>query len=212
MGDLAETHVPSQPRHVSRASLPTTPLPPRPCFRVPSLHLSLLYSPSWSMWEPSMSSMIEAYTCSACTVARMPTWPCNKRMSSSPLVLGSTIAQRGKWIVSNSSPHSSTIRTDVLPVFTPAACAAAQQGRGGIIHFEIMPKNVNKVVDASIPVVGDMVANLASLVPLIRSSPSTEWFSDIKSWKEKYPFTYAPSTNGGLMKPQEIIQEFDKQT
>ena len=103
-------------------------------------------------------------------------------------------------------------RTDVSPAFAPAARAAAQQGRGGIIHFEIMPKNVNKVVDASIPVVGDVVANLASLVPLIRSSPRTEWFSDIQSWKEKYPFTYAPSSNGGLMKPQEVIQELDKQT
>src|SRR6266481_755188 len=48
-GDSAETRVPSQPRRVSRASLPTTPLPPRPRFRAPSLHLSLLRSPAWSM-------------------------------------------------------------------------------------------------------------------------------------------------------------------
>src|SRR6266481_3818449 len=154
-GDLAETRVPSQPRRVSRASLPPTPPLPRPRFRAPSLHLSLLHSPTWSMRKPSMSSMLEAYTCSACTVAHMPTWPCNKRMSSSSLVLGWTIAQRGKCIVSNSGPHSSTIQTDMLPAFAPAARTAAQQGRGGIIHFEIMPKNVNKVVDASIPVVGD---------------------------------------------------------
>jgi acetolactate synthase I/II/III large subunit len=96
--------------------------------------------------------------------------------------------------------------------FAPAARAAAQQGRGGIIHFEIMPKNVNKVIDASIPVLGDVVANLASLVPLIRSSPRTEWFSNIKTWKQDYPFTYTPSTNGALMKPQQIIEELDKQT
>jgi len=102
--------------------------------------------------------------------------------------------------------------TGKVDAFAPAARAAAQQGRGGIIHFEIMPKNVNKVVDASIPVLGDVVANLASLVPLIRSSPRTEWFSDIKAWKTEYPFTYAPSTNGALMKPQEVIQELDKQT
>lgn len=75
-----------------------------------------------------------------------------------------------------------------------------------------MPKNVNKVVDASIPVLGDVVANMASLVPLIRSSPRTNWFSDIKAWKQDYPFTYAPSADGSLMKPQEIIEELDKQT
>src|SRR6266481_8560996 len=39
----------SQPRRVSRASLPPTPPPPRPRFRPPSLHLSLLRSPTWSM-------------------------------------------------------------------------------------------------------------------------------------------------------------------
>src|SRR5882724_11712057 len=99
-----------------------------------------------------------------------------------------------------------------MSVFAPAARAAAQQGCGGIVHFEIMPKNVNKVVDASIPVVGDVVANLASLVPLIRSSPRIKWFSDIRSWKDMYPFTYVPSRNGELMKPQEVIQELDKQT
>lgn len=75
-----------------------------------------------------------------------------------------------------------------------------------------MPKNVNKVIDASIPILGDVVANMASLVPLIRSSPRSEWFSDIKAWKKAYPFTYVPSTNGALMKPQEVIQELDKQT
>src|SRR6266481_6849640 len=48
-GDLAETRVPSQPRRVSRASLPTMPPPPRPRFRAPSLHLSLRRSPAWSM-------------------------------------------------------------------------------------------------------------------------------------------------------------------
>src|SRR6266481_4590455 len=41
--------MPSQPRRVSRASLPPMPAPPRPHFRAPSLHLSLLCSPAWSM-------------------------------------------------------------------------------------------------------------------------------------------------------------------
>ncbi|KAF8584094.1 acetolactate synthase [Ramaria rubella] len=102
--------------------------------------------------------------------------------------------------------------TGKLEEFAPAARMAAQQGRGGIIHFEILPKNINKVVDASIPVLGDVVANLALLVPLIRWSQRSEWFSDINSWKGKYPFTYVPSVKGNAMKPQEVIQEFDKQS
>jgi acetolactate synthase-1/2/3 large subunit len=99
-----------------------------------------------------------------------------------------------------------------LPEFAPAAKAAAAQGRGGIIHFEIQPKNINKVVDAQIPILGDVIDNLAHLVPLIKFSPRTEWFADVYKWKTSYPFTYEPSAPGARMKPQEVIEELDKQT
>jgi acetolactate synthase-1/2/3 large subunit len=104
--------------------------------------------------------------------------------------------------------------TGVVSTFAPAARAAALQGRGGIIHFEIQPKNINKVVDASIPILGDVVSNLASMVPLIKPSPRTEWFADIADWKQKYPFTYVKSSpkNGDRLKPQEVIEELDRQT
>ncbi|OBZ65761.1 Acetolactate synthase, mitochondrial [Grifola frondosa] len=102
--------------------------------------------------------------------------------------------------------------TGKVDTFAPAARAAAQQGRGGIIHFEIQPKNINKVVDASIPILGDVVANMAALVPLIRSSPRKQWFEDIRKWKAEFPFTYEKSKEGRLMKPQEVIEELDRQT
>ncbi|KAH0583462.1 Acetolactate synthase, mitochondrial [Termitomyces sp. J132] len=102
--------------------------------------------------------------------------------------------------------------TGKLDGFAPAAKAAAAQGRGGIIHFEIMPKNINKVVEASIPILGDVVTNLASLVPLIKSSPREEWFRDIQHWKKSYPFTYTPGSKGDKLKPQAVIEELDKQT
>lgn len=102
--------------------------------------------------------------------------------------------------------------TGKVDTFAPAAKAAAAQGRGGIIHFEIQPKNINKIVDAQIPVMGDVVSNMASLLPFIRSSPRKQWFADIKEWKSEYPFTYEKSKDGGLMKPQEVIEELDRQT
>jgi acetolactate synthase I/II/III large subunit len=102
--------------------------------------------------------------------------------------------------------------TGVVDKFAPAARAAALQGRGGIIHFEVMPKNINKVINASIPIVGDVITNLASLVPLIRPSPRNEWFANIKEWKGSYPFTYVKSQNGDRLKPQEVIEEMDRQT
>ncbi|KAG6330267.1 hypothetical protein ID866_8822 [Astraeus odoratus] len=104
--------------------------------------------------------------------------------------------------------------TGKVDTFAPAARAAAAQGRGGIIHFEIQPKNINKVVDASIPIIGDVVSNLSVLVPLVRSSPRAQWFADIKQWKKKYPFTYVKTSPGpdSRMKPQEVIEELDRQT
>lgn len=104
--------------------------------------------------------------------------------------------------------------TGKVDTFAPAARAAAAQGRGGIIHFEIQPKNINKVVEASIPIVGDVVANLSSLVPLVRSVSRSQWFTDINAWKKKYPFTYTKSIpgSGSCMKPQEVIEELDRQT
>jgi acetolactate synthase-1/2/3 large subunit len=102
--------------------------------------------------------------------------------------------------------------TGKVSTFAPAARAAALEGRGGIIHFEIQPKNVNKIVDAHIPVLGDVVDNLRLLVPKIKSSPREEWFKTIKGWKADYPFTYVPSAEGARAKPQEVVEELDKQT
>ncbi|KAG8908514.1 Acetolactate synthase, mitochondrial [Tulasnella sp. 403] len=101
--------------------------------------------------------------------------------------------------------------TGKIPAFAPAARAAALQGRGGIIHFEVQPKNINKVIDAQIPVLGDVVENLAALVPMIRYSSRKQWFADIQGWKQKYPFTYEKSASGERMKPQEVIEELEKQ-
>jgi acetolactate synthase I/II/III large subunit len=108
--------------------------------------------------------------------------------------------------------------TGKVDTFAPAARAAAISGRGGIIHFEILPKNVNKVVEAQIPILGDVVAGLDALVPLIRSPASNgmaeardKWLAEIKGWKNKYPFTYDASKPNEHMKPQEVIEELDRQ-
>jgi acetolactate synthase-1/2/3 large subunit len=96
--------------------------------------------------------------------------------------------------------------------FAPAAKAAALEGRGGIIHFEIQPKNVNKVVETQIPVLGDVVASLAELVPQLESVDRSEWLNKIKGNKEKYPFAYTPSQKGEKLKPQEVVRELNVQS
>lgn len=96
--------------------------------------------------------------------------------------------------------------------FAPAAHAAAQEGRGGIIHFEVMPKNINKVVQATVAVEGDVTANLERMLPMVSTTPDkTEWLAQLRAWKEEFPFTYDPSQpeKGELMKPQEVIEALD---
>lgn len=101
--------------------------------------------------------------------------------------------------------------TGKVDSFAPAARAAALQNRGGIIHFEVQPKNINKVVQANIPVLGDVVESMRELIPQISHSPREEWMKQIQEWKADYPFTFTPSAPGARMKPQEVVSELDRQ-
>ncbi|KAF9423022.1 Acetolactate synthase, mitochondrial [Podila epigama] len=98
-----------------------------------------------------------------------------------------------------------------VPGFAPEARKAAAEKRGGIIHFEIMPKNINKVVQATEAIEGEVTENLTKLLPLIESSERKEWFSKLTQWKNQYPFYHVQDPNG-VLKPQTVIQELNKQT
>ncbi|CDK25264.1 unnamed protein product [Kuraishia capsulata CBS 1993] len=102
--------------------------------------------------------------------------------------------------------------TGLISKFAPAAKVAATEGRGGIIHFEISPKNINKVVEATEAIEGDVTQNLEAFIPLIEPvQERTEWFNTIREWKEKYPYSYQEETPGSLVKPQTLIKEISKQ-
>lgn len=52
---------------------------------------------------------------------------------------------------------------------------------------------------------GDVGVNLREIMKRdIKHQPRTEWFQNIKQWKEKFPFTYGESgdASDGLLKPQ----------
>eukprot|EP00948_MAST-09A_sp_MAST-9A-sp1_P003565 g3565.t1 len=115
--------------------------------------------------------------------------------------------------------------------FAPKAFAAAKERRGGIVHFEISPKNISKVVIPTLAIVGDLADSLRTLLPLVKSHPfvksdpsdtksrelqaiessRAEWFGRISEWKEKHPFRYE-AASGGLIKPQQVLESFYKQT
>lgn len=91
--------------------------------------------------------------------------------------------------------------------FAPQAKAAAAEGRGGIVHFEILPKNINKIVQATEAIEGDVATNIALLLPYIHEKLSRpEWFSQIHDWKKRLPFAYNRETLDGLIQPQSVIE------
>lgn len=99
--------------------------------------------------------------------------------------------------------------TGSVPKFAPAARKAAEEGRGGIIHFEIMPKNINKVIQSTEAVEGDVTTNLRLLLPQVESktpAQRSEWFDQIAAWKERFPFAFEKEDGpDALIKPQTVI-------
>ena len=102
--------------------------------------------------------------------------------------------------------------TGNISKFAPQAKLAAQENRGGIIHFEISAKNINKVVEATEAVEGDVTENLELFNQIITQVDSRpEWFKLINEWKAKYPYAYKKETAGSKIKPQTLMQEISKQ-
>ncbi|SCW00691.1 LAFE_0C09824g1_1 [Lachancea fermentati] len=101
--------------------------------------------------------------------------------------------------------------TGNISKFAPEARKAALENRGGVVHFEISPKNINKVVQAQVAVEGDVTSNLEKLIPLVTSiKERPEWFGQIQSWKEKYPYDYQRETPDSKIKPQTVITKLSK--
>lgn len=106
--------------------------------------------------------------------------------------------------------------TGNIAKFAPGTRAAAAEGRGGIVHFEVMPKNINKVVQATEAVEGDVAANLRLLLPEIRPRTVEErgaWFVRIAEWKRRWPLShYEREAPGGPIKPQTVVEQLSRLT
>ncbi|KAI9298000.1 large subunit of biosynthetic type acetolactate synthase [Neoconidiobolus thromboides FSU 785] len=103
--------------------------------------------------------------------------------------------------------------TGNLKYFAPSARKAEAEGRGGIVHFEILPKNINKSVQVTEAIEGDVKSNLGLLMPHIKKSSHPAWFERINEWKKKYPFYHgSPIGKHGYLKPQHVLEELNNQT
>ncbi len=73
-----------------------------------------------------------------------------------------------------------------------------------VIHVDIDPAEIGKVIPTNVPLVGDVKLILKALIPLLEKVDRSEWLSRIKSLKEQYPLSY--NRDCGL-KPQFIIEQ-----
>ncbi|HEX7010077.1 MAG TPA: biosynthetic-type acetolactate synthase large subunit [Phycisphaeraceae bacterium] len=96
--------------------------------------------------------------------------------------------------------------------FAPAARRAQREGTGGIIHFDIAPEQINKVIPVAVAVEGDARKNLELLLPLLEKRDRQAWLDQLNEWKAQFPFRYKDDKREFHLKPQAVIEELDRQT
>jgi acetolactate synthase-1/2/3 large subunit len=94
--------------------------------------------------------------------------------------------------------------------FAPAARKAEEMGRGGIIQFDIMAKNIDKVIRTTHAVEGDVGQSLSQLAPLLKYAERRPWFDTIAHWKQQYPWESKQSLDGPI-RPLAVIAELERQ-
>ncbi|MHC1727930.1 MAG: biosynthetic-type acetolactate synthase large subunit [Syntrophobacteraceae bacterium] len=79
-----------------------------------------------------------------------------------------------------------------------------------VIHIDIDPAEIGKVISTNVPLVGDVKLILKALLPLIEKKDRSEWLERILSLKQQFPLNY--SRECGCLKPQFVIEQLYKCT
>jgi acetolactate synthase I/II/III large subunit len=78
-----------------------------------------------------------------------------------------------------------------------------------IIHIDIDPSEMKKMITADVEIIGDAKAALKALLNEFEPVQHTEWNAHLDGYKKKYPLNFRKQ--GGL-RMQQVIEEFWKQT
>ena len=73
-----------------------------------------------------------------------------------------------------------------------------------IIHIDIDPAEMGKMIVADVEIVGDAKAALNAILPNVGRLETTEWIAKLDGYKKKFPLTY--KKQGGL-RMQQVIDE-----
>ncbi len=73
-----------------------------------------------------------------------------------------------------------------------------------IIHIDVDPSSISKIVTVDIPVVADAKNAMKALIKELSPGQIEAWWTQINQWKEKFPLTYDKS--GTSLKPQHVVE------
>ena len=99
--------------------------------------------------------------------------------------------------------------TGVLGKYAPEARKAHEEGRGGLVHFDIEPTQFGRVINPTVAVAGDCALSLAMLEPLVEWRERAEWIRRCEDLKADFPFSFKPAPNGQI-KTQGVIEALNK--
>ncbi|MDR2399460.1 MAG: biosynthetic-type acetolactate synthase large subunit [Endomicrobium sp.] len=91
---------------------------------------------------------------------------------------------------------------------TGKICDFARKAK--IIHIDIDPTAISKIVDVDIPVVGDAKTVLKEMLGLVNTKEHKDWIKTVGVWKEEHPLSY--DTNDNKLHPQYVIEKISDLT
>jgi acetolactate synthase I/II/III large subunit len=73
-----------------------------------------------------------------------------------------------------------------------------------VIHVDIDPAEIGKIIRVAIPIVGDAKSVLGEIAQRVTPPEIEEWLEKISLWRKEYPLRYEKN---GQLKPQYVIQQ-----
>ncbi len=79
-----------------------------------------------------------------------------------------------------------------------------------IIHIDIDPSSVSKIIRVDVPVVGDAKYVLKEMTTMVKKIDRKKWDEQVQQWKKEFPLVY--KQNGDIIKPQYVIEKISEIT
>jgi acetolactate synthase-1/2/3 large subunit len=78
-----------------------------------------------------------------------------------------------------------------------------------VIHVDIDPAEIGKIRRPDVSIVGDCRDAIEALIEAVDAQPGpdlSDWWSQLRSWQERFPLAYDPPEDDGLLRPQMVVE------